>query len=171
MTDLPDIAPADAAVALRSLPRRYREAIARAGGDAPPDGGSTDEPPTDEVEARAHHLGPDGASPLEKVASTTAELALFHRATTQVLSGADTPLHPAVVDRHSRDWDTPPGLTLDDALTLLEEEATGYAALIESADAREWAKSGSVAGGSSISAAALLSEAIRSGVDRLRSIG
>ena len=175
MTDQPDLAPADAAVALRSLPRRFREAIARAAGTPPPDGaGSDDEPaapPTDAIEARAHQLGPDGTSPLEQVAATTAELTLFHRATTAVLSGSATPLHPGVVDRRSREWDVPPGLTVDDAVTLLEHEATGYAALVESAAPREWAKSGPVAGGGSISAIALVSEAVRSAVDRLRTIG
>ncbi len=173
MTDQPDLAPADAAVALRSLPRRFGEAIARAAGPGAHDGADADDAaaPTDAIEARADHVGPDGTSPLEQVAATTAELTLFHQATTAVLSGASTPLHPGVLDRRSREWDVPPGLTVDDAVTLLEQEATAYAALVESADAREWAKSGPVAGGGSISAVTLVSEAVRSAVDRLRSIG
>lgn len=176
MTDLPDLAPADAAVALRSLPRRFREAIARAAGSSSHAGTDPEDddrvaPPADAVEARAQQLGPDGTSPLEQVAATTAELGLFHQATTAILSGSPTPLHPAVVDRRSREWDVPPGLTLDDALTLLENEAIAFAALVESADATEWAKSGPVAGGSSISAIALVSEAVQSAVARLRSIG
>ncbi len=175
MTDQPDLAPADAAVALRSLPRRFREAIARAAGTPSHDGPDADADdaaaPTDAIEARADHVGPDGTSPLERVAATTAELTLFHQATTAVLSGSATPLHPGVLDRRSREWDVPPGLTVDDAVMLLEHEATAYATLVESADAREWAKSGPVAGGGSISAVTLVSEAVRSAVDRLRSIG
>ncbi len=174
MTDLPDLAPADAAVALRSLPRRFREALARSAGGSTPDDRAPDEttePTSDAVETRAQQLGPDGTSPLEQVAATTAELTLFHQATTAVLSGSATPVHPAVVDRASRAWDLPPGMTVDDAMTLLEDEATGFASLVESADAREWAKSGAVAGGGTISAIALVSEAVRSAVERLRSIG
>jgi hypothetical protein len=76
-----------------------------------------------------------------------------------------------VLDRDSRVWDLPPGLTTDDALTLLETEAVGFATLIESANATEWAKSGPVAGGRSTSAIALVGEAVRSAVARLRSIG
>ena len=168
MDDQPDLTPADAAVALRSLPRRFREAVARATESAAPEATGD---AGDAVEEQAQRLGPDGTSPLGQVAATTAELSLFHQATTAVLSGSATPLHPAVTDPLARDWDVPPGLTIDDALTLLEDEAGSYASLVESAEPREWAKTGPVAGGGSVSAITLVSEAVRSAVDRLRSIG
>ena len=171
MNDAPDIAPADAAVALRSLPRRFREAIALS---TPHDGPASDDdrptPSTNAVEAHAQQLGPDGTSPLEQVVAATAELSLLHRATTSLLAGSSTPLHPAVVDRTARVWDVPPGLTLDDALTQLEQEATSYAHLLETADATAWAKGGAVAGGQSVTALGIVSDAVQSAVDRLRSI-
>jgi hypothetical protein len=74
------------------------------------------------------------------------------------------------VDRTARVWDVPPGLTLDDALTQLEQEATSYAHLLETADATAWAKDGTVTGGQSVTALAIVSDAVQSAVDRLRSI-
>jgi hypothetical protein len=172
MSDAPDLAPADAAVALRSLPRRFREAIALSTTheEPTPDDDDRTAPSTDAIEAHAQQLGPDGTSPLEQVVATTAELSLLHRATTALLAGSAAPLHPAVVDRTARVWDVPPGLTLDDAMIQLEQEATSYAHLLETADATAWAKEGAVAGGHSVTALGLVSDAVHSAVARLRSI-
>lgn len=172
MSESPDLAPADAAVALRSLPRRFREAIARSTpGDGQESGDDRTPPSADAVEAHAQQLGADGTSPLEQVVATAAELSLLHQATTSLLAGSSTPLHPAVVDRAARMWDVPPGLTLDDAMAQLEQEATSYAELLETADATEWAKGGTVAGGQSVTALGIVSDAVQSAVARLRSIG
>ena len=173
MSDAPDLAPADAAVALRSLPRRFREAIALSTpheGSAPDENDDRVAPTTDAIEEHAQQLGPDGTSPLEQVAATTAELSLLHQATTALRAGSSTPLHPAVVDRSARVWDLPPGLTLDDAMAQLEDEATSYARLLETADATAWAKDGTVAGGHTVTALSLVSDAVQSAVARLRSI-
>ncbi len=162
---LPDLAPADAAVALRSLPRRFGEAIAAAA-RSDSRGGSEED-----VEDRAHQIGTDGTSPLEQLAAATAEITLLHHAAAVVLSGSNAALHPAVVSRHARVWDVPAGLTVAVGIELLEAEAVAFAELIESATATEWAKAGTVAGGHAVTAIGIVSDAVHSAVTRLRSIG
>ena len=92
-----DLAGRDAAVALRSLPRRFREILA-----------VEDEDPAE----LASRPGPDGRSVLDHLTRANRTVALLHGAARQAVMGKDPAVHPAVTDRSAREWG--PGDSLRD---------------------------------------------------------
>jgi hypothetical protein len=156
--DLSRLAPADAEVALRSFPRRYRAELASG-----PDDDSADE--------LANRVGPGGMSALDVTADVTRTWGLLDAEMVRTLTLDDAVLHPAVSDPSRRHWDAPTAETVDDALDQLDHEATG---LVESmrlaTNAVDWTRTASVAGGGTISALDLLKEAVRVGADGLEQV-
>jgi hypothetical protein len=152
--DLSRLSGPDAVVALRSYPRRFRAAIL-------PD----DDPETEEL---AYQIGPDGHSALDHVVTTTNTLVLLGQALRQTLSGSNPTVHAAVTDTTQRDWATPPGLTIADALSRLTEESNALADAADRLELNDWNHTAAVAGGSSVTAMDIVKEAVRAGSDHLK---
>ncbi len=149
------VSPADGAVALRSLPRRFRELFT---------GFDDDEKPDDLV----HRAGADGHSALDHAAHVPRALALIGEALRKTLTSDQPVLHAGVVDERDREWPDGYAEGLDDVLDLLEAEAVALAYRVERASADDWARAATVAGGQQVTALDLLQEAVRTGVGHLR---
>lgn len=150
------VSPADAAVTLRSLPRRFRGAL------QPID--------DDQVEAWAEQVGPSGTSALDHLVQAARGITTLHQALRQVLNASEPPvLAPAVLDESARDWDGGPSTSVDAELDLLAEEAEAMAATVEGAPGKAWAKTATVAGGGGeLTALQVAQEAVRTGVEHLK---
>jgi hypothetical protein len=155
--DLSRLAPSDASAALRSYARRYREQLAPLAAD-------------EDVEELAHRIGPEARSVIEIVSDVTRTLVLLHEAERQITIN-DTPvLHPAVCDRTQRHWDASPPERLDDALGLLVDTCTPFAGDVDRVGADSWARTGTIAGGGSVSAIDVVREAVQVGHDGLDAV-
>jgi hypothetical protein len=160
--DLSRLAPSDAAVALRSLPRRF---------------GAVLRPPMPEDRPAGHEdlvqrIGPDGHSAVDHTVHVVRSLALLDRAIEQVLISAEPVLHPAVVDDHDRwveDHGHPP--EPDDVLTDLAAAAERLATRVERVPATDWTRTGRVAGDGTVTAHDLLREAVGQAVAHLHDAG
>lgn len=148
--DVSNLAAPDAVVALRSFPRRFRSVVLPLADD-----------PT--VEAFAERIGPDGHSALDQVVAVANTWALLGQALRQVLINDEAVLHGGVLDPNQREWAVPPGTSVDGALDRLADEATALADAVDSVPSRDWSRTGSVAGGATVSALDLVREAVRSG--------
>lgn len=151
--DLSSLAPADAVVALRSYPRRFREAL---------------RPIDDEqVDEMAQMLGAEGHSAVEIVVDTVRTWTVQQEALRQIRL-ADTPVvHPAVIDASQRHWDATVNETLDAALDLIDEHAGALVSEVERISTSEWTRSATAAGGGTISALDIVRDAVRVGRDNL----
>ena len=150
--DLRNLGPADIAQTMRSLPRRFREALA------------VDD---DEDQARlVAVVGSEGHSALDRVAGTGRMLALFGGALTEVVNGRQPVLHAALTDASARTWEQ--GATdLDGELSLLDDEAEQLAGRVDRTSTEQWDEIGRVVGGTEITALDLAKEAVRTAVDGL----
>jgi hypothetical protein len=148
VADVSNLSAPDAVVALRSFPRRFRSAVLPIADD-----------PT--VEALAERVGPDGHSALDHVVAVTNTLVLLGQALRQVLITEDPVLHAGVRDPGERAWETPPGTTVDGALDRLADEATAVADAADAVPSRDWSRTGTLAGGGTITALDLVREAVR----------
>ncbi len=153
--DTSRLSPADAAVTMRSLPRRFRAALGSIG----------DEEEAAEVAAR---VGPDGHSALDHLAQVVGALSLIERALDQVLVSDAPTLHPATVDRQARSWEPPAERGLEPTLDQLADTAERMADRIERAGADGWSRTGAVAGGRSVTALDLVREAVATAIGHLR---
>jgi len=150
--DLSHLSGPDAAVALRSYPRRFREAV----GTGP------------DAAELAERIGPSGHSALELVTATAHTFVLLGQGLHQVTVSDAPVLHPAVGDPSQREWDLPPGASLDAALDQLAGEAAALADAIGQVHGDDWARTGTVAGGTAITALDIVKDAVRVGADNLR---
>jgi len=123
------LSPDDAAVAVRSFPRRFRALLAQPGGD-------DERVDPDEL---ARRIGPDGRSAIDHLLAADAVLALVDRSLEQARGDDDPALHPAVADLG--------GVWVDDAHTplpaLLDQlaaTATACAARIDDVPADDWGR-------------------------------
>jgi hypothetical protein len=129
--DLSKLTPADAAVTLRGLERRYRGLFSGVGDDETPDD--------------AAHRRVDGWSAIDHVVAAARAIGGADRALVKVLT-VDTPtLDPADVRPEARPQPVAPTGTVHERLSELGYEATALADRISSASAREWAREGVVA--------------------------
>jgi hypothetical protein len=149
------VSPADGAVALRSLPRRFAAILT---------GFDDDESPDDLV----HRAGADGHSALDHAAHLTRSLGLIGGALHQALTQDRPVLHAGVVDDAEREWGPGYADGVDDVLALLRREADALADQAERVGAEDWTRPASIAGGGDVTAYDLLQEAIRTGVDHLK---
>lgn len=127
------LSPSDAAVAVRTFPRRFRAVLARPVDDRDGEGAKAD---PDEL---ARRIGPDGRSAADHLIAADGVLAVVDRALEQVRSDDDPVLHPAVVGLREAWWDdehTPLPALLD----RLEQTATGCAARIDAVSVDDWAR-------------------------------
>lgn len=143
------LSPADAAVAARSFPRRFRAAIAR----------RDDE---DSVDALIRRRPPDGdRSAIELVADATAALRAGAEDIRRVLvsdnPAVGTPTAPAE-----------PG-PVDDTLGALDAAALDLAGALEQGHGAEWTRT-AISPSGPITALELAAQAIHEGVHRLRRI-
>jgi hypothetical protein len=132
-----DLSPSDAAVAVRSFPRRFRGVLARPDDDAGE--GATADP--DEL---ARRIGPDGRSAADHLIAADGVLAVLDRALEQVRSDDDPVLHPAVGELRGTWWEdehTPLPALLDQ----LEQTAGGCAQRIDAVPTDDWARQARVA--------------------------
>lgn len=157
--DTSRLSPADCVAALRSYPRRARQAVAAA-----TDG--------DDVDALAAVAGPDGRTAVEHLDGAARALEMLGEAIRSVLVQDDPSLLPAVVDESAR-VSAVEGTTGDvhAALEHLESAATAVAGVADgdAGGAEGWDRTGTVAGsGAAVSALDLLREAVRTGAVGLR---
>ena len=149
----PELAPADAVVAMRSWPRRYRVELL-----------PVEDPVT---EARAVTIGAGGRSATDLAADTVRSLTLLERALHDVLVADDPVLHPAIVDRSARHWEAAVDESPSSVLAQLDDRAGSFAATIERTDTSAWTRSGSCAG-RRVSALDLVHEAVDTAASNLR---
>lgn len=164
--------PSDAEVALRSLPRRFRGAVATA--RESDETSNEDERDDESPESIAQRPGPDGRSVLDHLASTITSLSLLDRAVELILTTDDPVLHPGVNDQDRREPTGAGHHGSADLHTLLEALAsivTGFADRVADAPADAWVREGRVAGAdSSISAVAVLQMAVEESIDELKAV-
>ncbi len=154
--DTSSLPPADAAVALRSFPRRFRELL---------DPSKPDGIPPELLEAP----GPGGRSAAELIADTTRSLALRERAVEQTLVTDRPTLHPATMRRTERDFAL--GATdADQQLSELGDVASRLADRIDAVRAEDWNRAARLVGGDEVAALDLVREAVSTGADNLREL-
>lgn len=151
--DLSNESPADVAVTLRSLPRRFGAALEAQGAE--------------DVDALARVVGLDGASALDHLADTGRMLALLGGALSEVVSGRQPVLHAAVTDPTARHWEHA-ATDLEGELGLLADEAVALADRVEHTSADQWLTVGRVVGGTEMTALDLAREAVRVAITGLR---
>jgi hypothetical protein len=152
--DVSRLSAPDAAVALRSYPRRFRSAVLPIADD-----------PT--VEALAERIGPGGHSAVEIVVAVANSWVLLGQALRQVLISDDAVVHAGVTDPGQREWEVPTGTSVDGALDRLADEADTLAAATDAVSSRDWSRTATVAGGGEVSAIDLVREAVRTGAQGL----
>jgi hypothetical protein len=151
--DLTNLSPTDVTVTMRSIPRRFTEALEVGSGED-----------RDEL---AGAVGPDGHSALDHLADTGRVLSMFAKGLADVLSGHRPVLHAALTDAAARPWDQAPS-DLDGELGLLADAAEEVAAQVQHAPSDRWQQVGQVAGGEEITALDLAKQAVRVAIDGLR---
>jgi hypothetical protein len=155
--DLSKLAPADAAVALRSLERRYRGLFAGLGDDESPD----------EV---AHRKAGNGWTAVEHVVAAAWTIAACNRALQRVLR-EDTPhLDPTDVDPALRDRPGSVSGTVHERLAELGLEANAMADQIDKVPAKDWERLGLLddSSGRRVSALDIVRSAVDAGITHLR---
>lgn len=154
--DVSRLTGADVTVAISTYPRRFRSVFATL-----PD----DEVGLAELAART---GPDGSSAEDHLLDAVSTLMVLGRALHQV-THEDVPLlHPAVADSSHRQWNPPPGMSVEDLLDLLDSEVEGIADLLGDMRSRDWDRVGRVADGPTLTALTLAREAVRTAAADLR---
>lgn len=151
-----NLSPNDAVVAMRTWPRRYREAF------APRDDGSMAE--------IAMRLGPEGVSALELAVQSVRTWILLEKALHDIRLTDSPTLHPAVADPSARAWDSYATETLESVLDQIDDASTSLADAIEEMPTTDWTRTANVAGGTEIDALSVAREAVRVGADNLRAI-
>lgn len=148
------LSPADAAVALRSYARRFREAFAEAEAASGP--------------VDFSRTGTGGASPALLLATTTETLRRLQRGVERALTDEGPALEPNLLDRPAP---APANLprNLEDGLAALSAVVAAFADVAQRASLRDWDR-GALVGQRPVSALDLLKEAVavgRNGLDEL----
>ena len=144
--------PSDAIVALRSFPRRFRALFLGLGEDESPD-------------ALAIRPAPDGATALGHVVAATDALATASRGLSQILV-TDDPLVDAMPQGSATP--TAPTGSVDERVSELSWEADALADRLDGVTADDWARTGHAPDGATVSALALLWQAVDAAAERLR---
>ncbi|MCD9622613.1 DinB family protein [Rhabdothermincola salaria] len=152
--DLSTLSPSDATAALRSYPRRYREALRPLADD-------------ESVEELARRYDDDGNCALDLVADTVRTWTVQAEALRQIDLGEQPVVHPGVVDAAERHWETSTDESLDQVLEHLEEQATALADQADRIKGSSWNRSATTAGHGPVSALDVVRAAVRTGRDNL----
>jgi hypothetical protein len=156
MTIDPHLSPADAAVALRSLDRRYRAVFL----------GHEDDEAPDEL---AHRQGPDGWSALAHVVAAARGLATCSESIARVIAEEAPVLEPSAVDPDRIPADPSPTGSVDERVSELAWEADALADQIKRVPANRWGRSGRIAGtGHAVGSLDLVRAAVEAGVTHLK---
>ncbi|MBU6329044.1 MAG: hypothetical protein KGR18_03700 [Acidobacteria bacterium] len=148
------VAPTDAQIALRSFPRRYRSLVLPA------------EDPV--IEAQAQQIGPEGVSALELLADTVRTW-LIQREALRQTQVHDFPIfHAAVIRADQRHWHNPVLDSVASALEQLDELAGALADDAAAIHGDAWFRSGTIAGGESVTALQILDAAVVVGAENLQ---
>jgi len=151
--DLSRTSPSDIVQTMRSLPRRFREALAV----------RDDE----DAEQLATRVGSDGRSALDHVAGTGRMLALLNGALAEVVNGRQPVLHAAITDAGARHWEQA-AADLEGELGLLVDEADAMAGRVERTSSDQWDEVGRVVGGTELTALDLAKEAVQVAIAGLK---
>jgi hypothetical protein len=158
--DLSRLSAVDAATALRSFPRRYRDLLHSAATSQGVD--------ADDLANRTSHTG---TSAMQQLVDTVSTLTLLEQALSQVLRTPDPALHPGVLDPTSRQWSPPLGLSLDTVLEMLDDQCVDFADMIDGVHSPDWQRAGHIADADSqLRAIDLVHEAVRVGTGNLRAM-
>jgi hypothetical protein len=157
VTDTSKLSPSDAAVALRSFPRRFREATALR---------------RDETgERMLERPGMLGRSVIELAVDAVRTLSLLERAFEQIQVSEDPALHPAVTNRRERDFDFVAHGDVESILAELDDVAPSFAERVERTASDDWSRRGVIAGvGDGVTALDVVREAVATAADDLRDI-
>ncbi|MGQ0617212.1 MAG: hypothetical protein ACT4PW_09500 [Acidimicrobiia bacterium] len=155
--DVSRLSPADAAVALRSFPRRFRAALTDVGDGA------------DEQERPLRRPGPDGYSALQHADRTGRALAAASEALHQVAVHERPNLPAAAADGAACPWAEDARLGLGAVLDVLASESNALADAVERYPSSAWERSGRPEGsGPELTALDLVRRAVQSASDGLR---
>ena len=143
--DVSSLSPSDAAVALRSYPRRFRALLT---------GLEPDEDVHPDAVAQAADFG--------------RVLAQVRNALPKVLAGGDAVIPAGVLDEGQRQWTAPPDEDVARVLDVVAQEAEALAAEVSKVAAGDWSRTAQVTGGGTATALDLVREAVRSGHSHLR---
>jgi hypothetical protein len=153
--DLSKLAPSDIVVALRGFERRYRGLFAGLGEDESPDD--------------VAHRVVGGWSPIEHVVAGAWGISAADRGLASVLTNDDPVLDPADVEPDRRPKPGQVTGNLHERLAELGLEANAAADRVEATAARDWKRTGRVAGtGRTVTALDLARTAVEAGVGHLR---
>jgi hypothetical protein len=144
------LSPADAAVALRSYPRRFREAV-------------------EEAQARTSELDllappPGHRSPLAIVVAASTALDRLRRGVERALTDEGPSLEPSLLDRGALESTATGQLprTMDAALRALQDVTSRFGDLAQHTPRREWDR-GALIGQTPVTALDLLKDAVAAG--------
>lgn len=144
--------PSDAAVALRSLPRRFGALFAGLGDDESP-------------EALAHRPAPDGTTAIGHLTAVVRVITAGRDALDQILVSDQPQLEPVTA---SGSPDAPPGVTLDERLAELASAAAALADRVDGVPAEDWSREGRGSAGT-VTAADRVWDVVDTAVATLRS--
>lgn len=161
--DLSSMQPPDAAAALRSFPRRFRDAARTAAADL--DGA----PEEDEIEEMAARPGPDGWSGADVVAAAADRLAATHDAVSRALVTDAAPV-PSTLTRAPDGVPSGDGTGLAEALDRLSSTAERLAGVVGDAPPERWNAVVPVEGGGSTTPLELLQTSVAPVVGWLREV-
>jgi hypothetical protein len=146
--------PPQVAATLRSLPRRYRDALAQV-----------------PMRPEAVHERVDGHTVHDLLVDTACSLAMLDRALEQTLVHETPPvLVAAVVDRELRHWAPDPHSGPTELVEAITDAATACADRIDGERTKAWSRPASVVGGGTVLAIDLARDAARVGAENLRTI-
>lgn len=152
--DVTRLSPDDARAALRSYPRRFREAFAPVDED-------------EDVADLAARPAADGRSARSATADVARTWSVLRDALREVVVN-DTPvLPPEVVDAERQRWDAP-APPLPEALDDVAAEAEALVELIARVPGESWGRTGTIPDGPAVGALELVQQAVRVGHDGLR---
>lgn len=152
--DPTSVSPADAAVAARSYPRRYRALLVR--------------PDDDDPEIVHRRPSPDEPSAVGHVARAAADLGAAGEALQRIRVHDEPEIAlDVVLDGPSAGSGSAPP-TSEDALAALTAAATSFAARVESLRGDEWRRLGRLAGNDDVTALDVARHGVHAGIHHLR---
>ena len=153
--DLSNLSPADAAVALRSYVRRFRELL-------------TDFEPDEDGEGIVRRRpADDKPSPLERAELFAHSIPLGARALDEVLTHDDPVLPTGIIGGLQPEW-TAAGADVGSVLDLLAQESEVLARRTAEVPSDQWGRTGHDANGNKVTALDVVREVVRMGHDQLR---
>lgn len=156
--DVSRLSPADAAVALRSFPRRFRAALTELG-----DGADGPEDPL-------RRPGPGGYSSLQHADRTGRALAAAGEALHQVAVQERPSLPAAAADSAACPWAEDARLGVEPVLAALASESNALADAVSGYPSAEWERVGELEGRRELTALDLVRRAVQTASDGLRAV-